>query len=477
LNTAQLNKLHRHLINPSFSCHDRVKFFLSNIEKNKHLNVFLSVYEQEALVRAEEIDSKIKNGSAGKLAGLVVGIKDVLAYQNHPLQAGSRILDGFVSQYTATAVQRLLDEDAIIIGRQNCDEFAMGSSNENSAFGPVLNALDTSRVAGGSSGGSAVGVMADLCDVSIGSDTGGSVRQPAAFCGVIGLKPTYSRISRYGLIAYGSSFDCIGIFSKTLYVNAQVLETMAGPDEFDSTVSHQPVPSYTALLEEPSEKKFKVAYMRDTLESDALQPEIRQHIYEKIDALKQHGHTVVAIDFPLNEYVLPTYYILATAEASSNLSRYDGVRYGYRSPNTKDLQSMYKKTRSEGFGKEVQRRILLGTFVLSASYYDAYYTQAQKVRRLIREAIRKLFEQYDVIILPTTPTTAFRLGEHTGNPIEMYLADLYSVQANVAGVPAISLPCGQDANGLPIGLQAMANDFEEAKLFQFSEILMNLSAR
>jgi aspartyl-tRNA(Asn)/glutamyl-tRNA(Gln) amidotransferase subunit A len=470
---ANLKDLQHSLFNGSLSCLDRVNHFLITIEKKKHLNVFLSVYEHEARERALLVDSKIKNGTAGKLAGLIVGLKDVLSYKDHPVQASSKILDGFVCQFTATAVQRLIDEDAIIIGRQNCDEFAMGSSNENSAFGPVLNDIDPTRVPGGSSGGSAVAVMAGLCDVSIGSDTGGSVRQPAAFCGVIGLKPTYSRISRHGLLAYGSSFDCIGIFSNNLYDTALVLETIAGKDDYDSTVSTQAVPAYSKELTS-SNKKYKIAYLRDTLESEALQPEIKKSIYNKIDQLTSAGHSVDAIDFPLNEYVLPTYYILATAEASSNLSRYDGVRYGYRSPSAHDLNALYKKTRSEGFGKEVQRRIMLGTFVLSASYYDAYYTKAQKVRRLIRDNIKSIFAQHDFIILPTTPTTAFKLGEHTSNPIEMYLADLYSVQANVAGVPAISVPCGVDAKGLPIGMQVMADDFEESKLFQFSQIIQNL---
>jgi aspartyl-tRNA(Asn)/glutamyl-tRNA(Gln) amidotransferase subunit A len=437
------------------------------------LNVFLTVYSEESLLRAQEIDKKIKNGSAGRLAGLVVGLKDVLCHEHHALQAGSKILDGFRSQFNATAVQRLLDEDAIIIGRQNCDEFAMGSSNENSAFGPVLNDIDNSRVPGGSSGGSAVGVMADLCQVSIGSDTGGSVRQPAAFCGVIGLKPTYSRISRYGLVAYGSSFDCIGIFSKSVEDNALVLEVMAGADEYDSTVSQLPVPSYTQELIQ-SDRKYKIAFMNDVLQSPALQPAIKANIERKLNELKSHGHVVEGIDFPLNEYVLPTYYILATAEASSNLSRFDGVRYGYRSPNTTDLTSLYKKTRAEGFGKEVQRRILLGTFVLSASYYDAYYTKAQKVRRLIRDKLKEVLKKYDFIVTPTTPTTAFKLGAHSKNPVEMYLADLFSVQANVAGIPAISVPCGKDAEGLPIGLQIMADDFQESKLFQFSKILLTL---
>jgi aspartyl-tRNA(Asn)/glutamyl-tRNA(Gln) amidotransferase subunit A len=455
------------------SCTDLVNQHLANIESKKHLNVFLGIYTEKALLRAAEVDKKIKKGTAGKLAGLVVGLKDVLCHQDHPLQASSKILDGFISQFNGTAVQRLLDEDAIIIGRQNCDEFAMGSSNENSAFGPTLNDIDNTRVPGGSSGASAVAVMADMCQVSIGSDTGGSVRQPAAFCGVVGLKPTYSRISRHGLVAYASSFDCIGIFSKSVDDIALVLEVIAGADEYDSTVSRKAVPNYLKELS-AQEKKFKIAYMRDTVESPALQPEIKEAIERKLSQLKADGHLVEAIDFPLNEYVLPTYYILATAEASSNLSRFDGVKYGYRSPNTTDLQSMYKKTRAEGFGKEVQRRILLGTFVLSASYYDAYYTKAQKVRRLIRDGMKEVFKKYDFIITPTTPTTAFKLGEHSDNPIEMYLADLFSVQANVAGVPGISVPCGKDKKGLPIGIQAMADDFEETKLFQFSKILTTL---
>lgn len=462
------------LLNGITSCKKLVSDCLTNIDNKKHLNAFLSVYHEEALVRAQEVDRKIKNKTAGKLAGLVVGLKDVLCYKHHPLQAGSQILNGFHSQFNATAVQRLLDQDAIIIGRQNCDEFAMGSSNENSAFGPVLNDIDNSRVPGGSSGGSAVAVMANMCHVSIGSDTGGSVRQPAAFCGIVGLKPTYSRISRYGLVAYGSSFDCVGIFSKSIEDVALVLEVIAGADEYDSTVSKKAVPAF--LKEPPSpEKKFRIAYMSDTLDSPALQPAIRAAIKNRIKQLKSYGHQVDPISFPLNEYVLPTYYILATAEASSNLSRFDGVRYGYRSTNVTNLESLYKKTRAEGFGKEVQRRILLGTFVLSASYYDAYYSKAQKVRRMIRDELKTIFRSYDFILTPTTPTTAFKLGTHSENPVEMYLADLFSVQANVAGIPGISLPCGADEAGLPIGIQLMADDFEEEKLFQFSKILMNLA--
>jgi aspartyl-tRNA(Asn)/glutamyl-tRNA(Gln) amidotransferase subunit A len=470
---ATLREIQHDLQQGVLSTQDLVRHHLENIKEKAHLNAFLSVYEDEALARALAVDEKIKTDKAGKLAGLIVGLKDVLAYKDHPLQASSKVLDGFISQFNGTAVQRLLDQDAIIIGRQNCDEFAMGSSNENSAFGPVLNDADNSRVPGGSSGGSAVAVQADMCRVSLGSDTGGSVRQPAAFCGLVGLKPTYSRISRYGLIAYGSSFDCIGIFGKSVEDVALVLEVIAGGDEVDSTVSQRPVPSYSNELVKPNGKTYKVAYVREIDESTGLQTEIKESIQNKIKAVKAAGHTVEMIDFPLMEYVLPTYYILATAEASSNLSRYDGVRYGYRSPSVNDLNSLYKKSRSEGFGKEVQRRILLGTFVLSASYYDAYYTKAQKVRRIIRDKTKAILKQHDFIIMPITPTTAFRLGEHTDNPLEMYLADLFSVQANVAGVPAIAIPCGKDKQGLPIGLQVIADDFEESKLLHFSNSLMN----
>jgi aspartyl-tRNA(Asn)/glutamyl-tRNA(Gln) amidotransferase subunit A len=327
-------------------------------------------------------------------------------------------------------------------------------------------------VPGGSSGGSAVAVMADMCQVSLGSDTGGSVRQPAAFCGVVGLKPTYSRISRHGLIAYGSSFDCIGIFSKSVSDCAQVLEVIAGADEFDGTVSQKPVPAFADKLAASQAKKYKIAYMRDALLSDALQPEIKLAMHATIQNLESMGHQLAHIDFPLNEYVLPTYYILATAEASSNLSRFDGVRYGHRSAQTTDLPSLYKKSRTEGFSPEVQRRILLGTFVLSSNYYDAYYNKAQQVRRLIRESMKNIFRDYDFILMPTTPTTAFKIGELSSNPVEMYLADLFSVQANVAGVPGISVPCGTDEKGLPIGLQFLADDFNEGGLLALAQSLL-----
>jgi aspartyl-tRNA(Asn)/glutamyl-tRNA(Gln) amidotransferase subunit A len=456
------------------SCKELVSHYLDNIENNKHLNVFVEVYKAEALQQAELIDAKIKSGKAGKLAGMVIGLKDVLCHKGHGLQASSKILDKFISQFNGTAVQRILDEDAIVIGRQSCDEFAMGSSNENSAFGPVLNAADNTRVPGGSSGASAVAVQADLCLASLGSDTGGSVRQPAAFCGTVGLKPSYSRISRYGLISYASSFDCIGILSKNVEDAALLLEIIAGTDEYDSTVSNKPVPAYSQLLK--FDGKARIGYLKESVESPGVNGEIKDATKGLISALQKDGHTVEAFEFNLLDYILPAYYILTTAEASSNLGRYDGVKYGYRSTNITDLESMYKKTRSEGFGKEVKKRIMLGTFVLSASYYDAYYTKAQKVRRLIKEQTEKLFEKYDFILMPTTTTTAFKLGEHSNDPLSMYLADLFTVQANLCGIPGISLPYGKDKEGMPIGIQLLSKSFDESRLLAFSQhIFKNLN--
>ncbi|MDX1904895.1 MAG: Asp-tRNA(Asn)/Glu-tRNA(Gln) amidotransferase subunit GatA [Thermonemataceae bacterium] len=465
-NYTKLIDIQKDIAENILSCADVVTYHLQKIqEKNDLLNVFLTVYAEEALERAKQIDAKIKAGSAGKLAGLVVGLKDVIAYENHPLQASSKILQGFISQFSATVVERLLAEDAIIIGRQNCDEFAMGSTNENSAFGATRNAANPDYVPGGSSGASTVAVQADMCQISLGSDTGGSVRQPASFCGVYGLKPTYSRISRYGLAAYASSFDCIGILGKSVEDIALVLEVIAGADNFDSTVSQKPVEAYSQKLD--FEGTAKIAYLRDSVESEAIQPEIKAAMLAKIELFRQQGHQVEAIDFPLLEYILPTYYILTTAEASSNLSRYDGIRYGLRDKNAKDLEELYKKTRAEGFGKDVQRRIMLGTFVLSASYYDAYYTKAQKIRRLIKEETDKVFAQYDFWLMPTAPTTAFKLGTFKAEPLQMFLADLFTVQANVVGIPAMAFPCGEDEKGLPIGLQLSANHFQEEKLLAF----------
>jgi aspartyl-tRNA(Asn)/glutamyl-tRNA(Gln) amidotransferase subunit A len=465
-----LQTLQKAIIARQTSCVKVVEYFLENIRKNTELNVFLEVYTDEALLEARRIDQKFSQGTQGKLAGLVVGLKDVLCYQNHSLQASSKILDGFKSQFTATAVQRLLDEDAIIIGRQNCDEFAMGSSNENSGFGAVCNAIDNTRVSGGSSGGSAVAVQADMCHISLGSDTGGSVRQPASFCGVIGLKPSYGRISRYGLIAYASSFDCIGILGKNIPDIAKVLEITAGTDDFDSTVSHSEVEAYSEKL--TYNQKAKIAFLKEAIDNEGISPESKHFTLTKIEALRKAGHTVEAVDFPYLKYLLPTYYVLTTAEASSNLSRYDGVRYGYRSPSVQDLESLYTRSRSEGFGVEVKRRIMLGTFVLSAGYYDAYYTKAQQVRRLIKQWTDKLFKEYDFIVSPTTPDVAFKIGEKRENILQMFWEDVFTVQANLVGIPAISIPNGQNEQGLPLGFQIMSASFSEADLLAFAQSLL-----
>lgn len=445
---------------------------MGSIKERPQLNAFLEVYETEALERAAILDQERQQGKAlGKLHGVVVGLKDVISYKGHAVSAASHILENFTAVYNATAVEKLLAEGAIIIGRQNCDEFAMGSSNENSAFGPVRNAIDESRVPGGSSGGSAVAVQAGLCMISLGSDTGGSVRQPADFCGVVGLKPTYGRVSRYGLIAYASSFDQIGIFAGSVEDAALALEVIAGADDFDSTVSPREVPAYSAELAAP-DKRYRIAYFKEALEHPGLDPAIRASVEAFIKKLTDQGHTVTAIDFELLEYVVPTYYVLTTAEASSNLSRFDGVKYGYRADIAGgDLTELYKASRSEGFGKEVQRRIMLGTFVLSAGYFDAYFTKAQQVRQVLHQRTRAIFTEFDAIISPTVPATAFRIGEKSNDPVEMFLADIYTVFANLVGIPGISLPLFKHPNGLPFGLQVMTSHFDEVSLLRLSRQL------
>lgn len=464
---------HTTLQNGQTTCVEAVRCYLELIRSRPQLNAFLSVYETEALERAAALDLQRQQGQPlGKLHGVVVGLKDVISYKDHPLSAASNILGNFTAVYNATAVDKLLAAGAIIIGRQNCDEFAMGSSNENSAFGAVRNAIDESRVPGGSSGGSAVAVQADLCMISLGSDTGGSVRQPADFCGVVGLKPTYGRVSRYGLIAYASSFDQIGIFAKTVEDAALALEVIAGADDFDSTVSAREVPAYAELALENTEKKYKIAYFKEALEHPGLDPAIRETIEAFIKKLTDEGHTVKAIDFELLEHVVPTYYVLTTAEASSNLSRFDGVRYGYRADIAGgDLTELYKASRSQGFGKEVQRRIMLGTFVLSAGYFDAYFTKAQQVRQLLSQRTQAIFAEFDAIISPTVPATAFKIGEKSNDPVEMFLADIYTVFANLVGIPGISLPLFQHPNGLPFGLQVMTSHFDEVSLLRLSRQL------
>lgn len=469
---TSINQYQHDLKQGKTSCTEAVRHYLSIIDQKKHLNAFIHLFPDEALMLADELDKKRKSGKAlGKLHGVVIAIKDVISYKDHPVSAASGILKNFTSIYSATAVQKLLDEEAIIIGTCNCDEFAMGSTNENSVYGKVLNAADETRVPGGSSGGSAVAVQAGLCMVSLGSDTGGSVRQPADFCGLVGLKPTYGRISRYGLIAYASSFDQIGILTNNIEDAAKVLEVMAGADEYDSTVSQKPVEEYSALLKE--NKKFRFAYFTETLEHPSLDPEIANGIKDLIEQIKKQGYEVAALNFEYLDYIVPTYYILTTAEASSNLSRYDGVRYGYRSSKpSNDLTEFYKHNRTEGFGKEVKRRIMLGTFVLSTGYYDAYFTKAQKVRRKLVEKTNQVFKDFDFILMPTSPSVAFKIGEKTDDPIAMYLADIYTVFANLTGIPGISLPIFKHSNGLPFGIQLLSKQFSELSLLQASEQLM-----
>jgi aspartyl-tRNA(Asn)/glutamyl-tRNA(Gln) amidotransferase subunit A len=451
-----------------------VEHYLQQIQRTQHLNAFIHVYADEALEKAKALDTFRKEGRpTGKLHGVIVGIKDVIAYKDHPLSASSNILKGFVSIYSATAIEKLIAEEAIIIGQLNCDEFAMGSTNENSAYGKVLNAIDEGRIPGGSSGGSAVAVQAGLCMISLGSDTGGSVRQPADFCGVVGLKPSYGRISRYGLVAYASSFDQIGIFSKNIPDAALALEVMAGEDDFDSTVSHKPVEAYSSALSD--DRKYRIAYFKEALDHPSLDSEISASIKKLLEQLKREGHTVEQVGFDLLDHIVPAYYVLTTAEASSNLSRYDGVKYGFRAKEEAgiELTELYKASRSVGFGKEVKRRIMLGTFVLSAGYYDAYFTRAQKVRKLLFDKTQLIFNDFDYILLPTAPSVAFKIGEKINDPIAMYLADIYTVMANLVGIPAISLPLFTHSTGMPFGVQAMSNRFNELALLRLSNHLMS----
>lgn len=460
------------LLNSSVTCSQVVEFYLQQINEHKHLNAYVHVFENEARARAKQIDEKIaKKQTLGALFGVVVSIKDVLCYKHHKVSAASKILENFESVYTATAVQKLIDADAIIIGSNNCDEFAMGSSNENSVYGVTKNGLNEKLVPGGSSGGSAVAVQMKTCMVSLGSDTGGSVRQPADFCGIVGLKPTYGRISRYGLIAYASSFDQIGIFGNNVPDVALVLEIIAGKDNFDSTVSQQDVPAYSKNID--SNKKYKFAYFKQALYHAGLDKEIATQHLNYIEDLKKEGHIVEAIDFELLDETIPTYYVLTTAEASSNLSRFDGVKFGFRAKGEfENLDELYKQTRTQGFGKEVQRRILLGTFVLSAGYFDAYFTKAQQVRNLLVQTTKNIFKDYDAIISPTVPSTAFEIGKKTTNPVEMYLADIYTVFANLTGINGISIPLFKHSNGMPFGLQIMCNAWEEEKLLTISNQLI-----
>lgn len=463
---------HNALLNGAITCVSSIQYFLHRISDSRHLNAFVEIFGEEALAKAAQLDNLRSSGKPlGSLHGVVIGIKDVLCYKDHKVSASSAILKGFTATYNSTVIEKLLSEEAIIIGSLNCDEFAMGSSNENSVYGNVLNALDTTRVAGGSSGGSAVAVQAGLCMISLGSDTGGSVRQPADFCGVIGLKPTYGRISRYGLIAYASSFDQVGIFGSNIPDIALVLETISGADEFDSTASNTLPEKFDK--DNLPEKKMKIAYFKDALNHPGLDAEMKSSISLYIQHLKDLGYEVTGVDFDYLDYIVPAYYILTTAEASSNLSRFDGVKYGNRSSiEVADLTEFYMQNRSEGFGKEAKRRIMLGTFVLSTGYYDAYFTQAQRVRRQLVANTDLIFKDFDAIILPTVPSPAFKFGEKSNDPIEMYLADIYTVYANLVGLPAISIPLFTHSNGMPFGLQVMTNRFSELPLLNLSYQLL-----
>lgn len=481
--------------------------YLNTIElRNPQVNAFISVDRESAIQQAARIQKKIDSGDAGPLAGMILGVKDVISEKGKKTTCASHILHNFESVYNATVINRLGEADALFLGRLNMDEFAMGSSNENSVYGPVRNPHDETRVPGGSSGGSAAAVAAGMCNAALGSDTGGSVRQPASYCGVVGLKPTYGRVSRYGLVAFASSFDCIGPVTSTVEDAALMLGVIAGHDGNDNTSSSKPVPDYLDSVQK-MENRLTVG-VPDEYFGDGLDPEIRQMIDERLEKLEKSGDVKLKrIQLPHSKYNIAAYYILATAEASSNLARYDGVRFGHRSdildlreeyysekrgleealkaaPGesgrgvAEKLDSMdsllvrlYKKSRTEGFGREVKRRIMLGTYVLSAGYYDAYYAKAQKVRRLIRSDFDEAFKDVDVIVSPTAPTTAFELGSNQDDPVQMYLNDIYTTSANLAGICGISVPAGVHSNGLPAGIQFMGKAFEEVKILKAAQLI------
>ena len=458
--------LQARLFNNEFTCEDLVKFYLNEIKTKDNYNAFIETFDDSSYEQARVVDRDILNNKKKRLSGLIIGIKDNICYKNHVVTASSLILKDFKSLYSATAVNKLIEEGAIVIGRLNCDEFAMGSANENTVYGPVKNPNDITKVSGGSSGGSAAAVASGLCLVALGSDTGGSIRQPASFCGVVGIKPTYSRVSRFGLIAYASSFDQIGPIANNVYDAALVLEVISGHDSNDSTSSKRIVPVYSKL-NAPSEK-MKIAYMSECIDHKGLDKKIKESFLKKVNDLQNKGHVVEPVSFPYLDYLVPTYYVLSTAEASSNLSRFDGINYGYRAENSKNLEETYINTRTQGFGEEVKRRIMLGTFVLSAGYHDAYFTKAQKIRRIIKENIEEIFSNYDFILSPTTPHVAFPIGNEITDPTQMYLEDIYTVLANLTGNPAISVPSSEKVYDLHHSYQLMSKTFEEDKLLSFA---------
>jgi len=444
--------------------------FYTKIEaEDPAIGAYLTLSKERAYAQANRIDKLADAGvELPPLAGVPIAVKDVFTTRDVRTTAASKVLENFVAPYDATVVSRLEEAGAIILGKTNCDEFAMGSSNENSGFGPVRNPCDPSRVPGGSSGGSAAVVAGGTAVASIGSDTGGSIRQPAAFCGVVGLMPTYGRCSRYGLIAFASSLDHPGPFGKTVLDAAVMLQAMAGRDPMDSTTADVPVPNYTEQIGRPIEG-VKIGVPLEYFE-DGLDPEVRAAVELGIQELKNAGAEIVHLSLPNTQYAIPTYYVIATAEASSNLARYDGVRYGLRSGEAKTLSEMYRRTRDAGFGAEVKRRIMLGTYVLSAGYYDAYYLKAQRVRSLLARDYDEAFAKVDVIVTPTTPTPAFKLGEKTDDPLAMYLADIFTVTADLVGIPGISIPCGKSRDGLPIGMQILGKHFDEATVLRTAHV-------
>lgn len=435
---------------------------------NPQLNSFLSIEREHALSRIEAVSAQTQ---PRPLLGTPIAVKDNICTKGMQTTCGSRILGNYKAHYDATAVSRLNDAGAILVGKTNMDEFAMGSSNESSAFGPAKNPWDPERVPGGSSGGSAVAVASGVVRVALGSETGGSVRQPAALCGIFGLKPTYGRISRYGLVAFASSLDAIGIFGLTSLDAAAILSVIAGRDPLDTTSADVPVPDYEQTINDDIKGK-RIGVPRE-LFGEGLEDEVRHAVETSIDNFCSLGAEIVDIDLPYARYGIAVYYIIATAEASSNLARYDGVRYGFRAEGQHGLRDMYMKTREEGFGAEVKRRIVLGTYVLSSGYYDAYYSKAQKVRALVKADYERAFNGCDAILTPTSPSTAFKIGEKSDDPLAMYLNDIYTVSANLAGVPAVSIPCGLSRNGLPIGTQLIGNFWSEALLLNMANVYEN----
>jgi aspartyl-tRNA(Asn)/glutamyl-tRNA(Gln) amidotransferase subunit A len=474
---SSLRELGQAVISGETKAADLTTGYLERIaERNPEVNAYLSVAQETALRTAEDIDAAAGRGDPlGPLAGIPVGIKDVIAIEGMPATAGSRILEGYRPPYTATAVRRLKEAGAVVLGKLNCDEFAMGSSNENSAYGAVRNPLAPDRVPGGSSGGSAAAVAAEMAAATLGTDTGGSIRQPASFCGVVGVLPTYGRVSRYGLIAFASSLDRIGPFARTVEDAATVLGVIAGHDPLDATSSKRPVPDYVAECSKPVEG-LRVGVPAEYF-AEGLDAEVKAAVEKAIESLRAQGCTITPVSLPHTRYAVPTYYVLATAEASANLERFDGVRYGYRAPDAKTLSEMYRETRERGFGREVKRRILLGTYVLSAGYYDAYYRKAQQVRRVLAEDFLKAFTKVDVIVTPTAPTPAFRIGEKTDDPVSMYLADIYTVTASLAGICGVSVPCGVSSEGLPIGAQVLGPHFGEGTVFRAARGIEGLAIR